>query len=220
MKKHILPPQLTKRELPTNVSPFPVVSTTPPTGSRRELEALVARAVRCRLEADAIRVEVDREVAAVRARHQPSLERAESAAQESHEAVRTWADGHRGESFGGRKTMKCLHATIGYRSKPPRVERIRAHAKWGAIAVAMQSQPWASNYVRMPEPEPELNKEALLANRRKLPPGALAHAGLRVVEGEEQFFLKLNATPTKGASPVADELAAKAEEVLPFKAVG
>lgn len=131
---------------------------------------------------------LEEELAAVRARHQPAIDRLSQHLAEARARTQAWAEDCR-PHFQERRSMTVAGARIGFRKRPPRLERRRASASWEAIAAKLETLAWASGYIRRPEPAPVLDKKALLADRAHLPAKHLAQAGLRIVQ-EETFFIE------------------------------
>ena len=70
---------------------------------------------------------------------------------------------------------------------PPRVEKISGKDTFGKIGLRLESLEWGAAYVRYPDPE--VNKEKLLADRARLNAEQLQEAGLKI-EQDENFFIR------------------------------
>lgn len=155
--------------------------------TRTELESLIGDVVCLHLRLDARRSEMEREIADVRNRHTTDLDTLERELAEKRARVHLWAEDNR-EIFRGKKSIECHHGTIGFRSGPPKLERIKPDTSWDLIAQKLRRLAWGAHYVRSPQPQPEVNKEALLADRHKLDNDKLKKAGLRIAQ-EERFYI-------------------------------
>jgi len=82
-------------------------------------------------------------------------------------------------------------ATVGFELTPPRVERLNAKDTFAKIGLRLENLDWAAAYVRYPDPE--VNKERILADRARLKPEQLQAAGLKI-DQDENFFIRPNPT--------------------------
>lgn len=160
---------------------------TPDTTTRTDLENLIGDVVCLSLRLDARRAEMEREIGEVRSRHAADIDAMERELVDKRARVHLWAEDNR-NIFRGRKSLDCHHGVIGFRSGPPKLEKIKATATWDEIAQRLRRLSWGEDYVRSPLPQPEVNKEAILANRHKLDGGKLQRVGLRIVQ-DERFYI-------------------------------
>lgn len=161
--------------------------TAPHITTRSELETLIGDVVGLQLRLDARRTEMESEIAAIRERHTPDLDALERELIDKRVRVHLWADENR-DFFRGKKSVECHHGTVGFRSGPPRLEKIKPATSWDFIAQKLRRLAWADGYIRSPKPQPEVNKEAILADRHKLPAEKLEKVGLRIVQ-DEKFYI-------------------------------
>src|SRR5277367_3363915 len=94
--------------------------------------------------------------------------------------------------------MTCTHAVIGFRVSPPRIDRASRKWTWAEVAVKLSELAWGRRYLRTPAPE--VNKEALLADRAELSTAELKQAGIKIVQ-DERFYI----------TPHREETSAEAE---------
>lgn len=159
------------------------------TTTRTELEALIGEVVCLQLKLDSTHAEMEREISRVRSLHQNEIDALELELVQKRARVQMWAEENR-EAFRSKKSLECHHGTIGFRSGPPRLEKIKTETPWQQIAQKLRRMAWGSHYVRTPKPDAEVNKEAILADRHKLPADKLIKAGLRIVQ-DEKFYITL-----------------------------
>lgn len=165
----------------------PMIKPTSFTTTRNDIENLIGDVVCLQLRLDARRSEMERAIAEVRTTHTPDIDSMERELVEKRAHVHLWAEDNR-ESFRGKKSLDCHHGTIGFRSGPPRLERVEPDLSWSHIAHKLGRFGWGADYLRTPPPQPEVNKEAILADRHKLAAAKLEKAGLRIVQ-DEKFYI-------------------------------
>jgi len=171
------------RDLMTNLSSQEMG---PTIRTRDQLNAVVENIVLLRLE----QAELDRaqagEIAAIREKYRASLTEVDRYLQMEIAWVEAWARQNPAE-FTGERTIDCPHARIGYRVMSPRVERASRRWTWTEAASALAEKEWGRRYLRTPEPE--VDKEAILADLATLPAEDLRQVGIKVVQGE-RFFIE------------------------------
>ena len=89
--------------------------------------------------------------------------------------------------FPEKKSLDLLLATVGFELIPPRVDKLSGKDTFGKIGLRLENLDWGAAYVRYPDPE--VNKEKILADRTKLKPEQLREAGL-TIEQDENFFIR------------------------------
>lgn len=100
-------------------------------------------------------------------------------------AAHIYCDAHQDILDRGR-SREMANAIVGFRTNPPKVEKIASKDTFEAIARRMQAQPWAGPFIKLAEPE--INKELLLSERANLKEADLAAVGLRIAQGETFFI--------------------------------
>lgn len=155
--------------------------------TRPDIENLIGDVVCLHLRLEARRSEMEREISEVRNRHTSDIDTLERELADKRARVHLWAEDNR-EIFRGKKSIECHHGTIGFRSGPPKLEKIKPDASWDLIADKLRRMTWGAAYIRSPKPQPEVNKEALLADRHKLDAEKLKKAGLRIAQ-DERFYI-------------------------------
>ena len=173
------------------IAPLPAP---PEISTRADLEALLENIAELRREREAAFAAQEAELAAVRQRHRAQLTELQRLLELETSWAEAWAREHRGEL---RTAVVTAHATLGFRTGPPRVERASRRWTWSRIAVALAASTWGARYLRTPEPV--VDAEAIAADLGKLSREELRAAGMEVVEGE-QFFLEVR------GDAMADEL--------------
>jgi phage host-nuclease inhibitor protein Gam len=166
--------------------------------SRQQLDALVENIVKLQHDRAEMEGEQERELTAVRQKFRAPLAELDRYIALESAWVETWARRHRG-AFGGGGTLACTHATIGFRPEPPRVERVSGKWSWPEIALRLSELLWGRRYVQTAAPE--VNAEAILADRANLSAGELRKAGLKIVE-DERFFIAPHG-PEESGDPAA-----------------
>lgn len=155
--------------------------------SRQALEAVVADVVKLKLEHARLTAGMEQEIAKVQKRHQEEL-LALSRQLEAREAgVFVYCQKNRAALFSERKSVDLLLATVGFELTPPRVDKLNGKDTFGKVAARLANSTWGEPYLRYPDPE--LNKERILADRATLTPEQLHEAGLKI-EQDENFFIR------------------------------
>jgi len=169
------------------------------------LETSVAQALQLHDDLTRQQHALEEELAAVRQKHRPALERLSQALDEARGRARAWAEDYR-PYLQERRSLTIAGARLGFRRRPPRLERRNAKQTWERVAARLGKLDWAARYLRTPEPPPaEVDKKALLADRAKLTKGQLAAAGLRIVQ-DETFYIE----PEPATTPARERLRAAA----------
>ena len=107
---------------------------------------------------------------------------------EAREAgVFVYCQKNRSALFPEKKSLDLLLATVGFELTPPRVDKLSGKDTFGKIGLRLENLDWGAAYVRYPDPE--VNKEKILAERAKLKPEQLQEAGL-TIEQDENFFIR------------------------------
>lgn len=155
--------------------------------SRAALEASVADIVRLKLEHTEAIAQMEQEIAEVQKRHQERLLYLSRAMEVREAGVFVYCQKNRAELFPEKKSLDLLLATVGFETTPPRVEKRSRKDTFGEIGLRLEGLDWGAAYVRYPDPE--INKEKLLADRTQITPEQLQEAGLRI-EQDENFFIR------------------------------
>lgn len=152
------------------------------------LESCIQQTLRLHDELSREQHSLEEELAAVRARHQPAINQLTHNLAEARARTQAWAEDYR-PHFQERRSLTVAGARIGFRKRPPRLERRNTKQDWTRIATKLEKLSWASRYIRRPEPKLEVDKKALLADRSQLPTKELTQLGLRIVQ-DETFFIE------------------------------
>ncbi len=182
---------------------LPLQAAAPAIQTRQQLEAVLENIAHLQRERDELRRAQENEIAAVRQRHRAPLAEIENYLELETSWAESWALAHP-EALATDRSLACAHATIGFRAEPPRLERASRRWTWSRIALTLADLPWGRRYLRVPEPE--VDREALLADLAGLSPVELRNAGLRVVQGE-RFFITPHSETTSIAESVWQEAA-------------
>jgi phage host-nuclease inhibitor protein Gam len=175
------------------MTPTPSPAAAPAIETRQQLDAVLENIAHLQRERDELYRAQEKEIAAVRQKYRAPLAEMEHYLELETSWAESWARAHSG-AFAADGSLACVHATIGFRAMPPRIERASRRWTWSRIALTLTGLAWGKRYLRIPSPE--VDKEALLADLADLSPLELRNAGLRVVQGET-FFI----TPTPTSAP-------------------
>lgn len=155
--------------------------------SRAALETVVADVVKLKIEHAQATAAMEQEISDVQKRHQENLLGIGRQIEAREAGVFVYCQKNRAVLFPEKKSMDLLLATIGFELTPPRVDKISGKDTFGKIGLRLEKLDWGAAYVRYPDPE--VNKEQILANRTKLKPEQLEEAGL-TIEQAENFFIR------------------------------
>ena len=173
-----------------NTIPHPSQPTIPTIQDRQQLDAVIENIVQLKLERTEIEREQEQEIADIRQRYREPLAEMDRYLLLESTWVETWAKANP-DAFPEKRSLTCTHATIGFRVSPPRVERASRKWAWAEIANKLSDLAWGRRYLR--QPAPEVNKEALLADRCELAATELRKVGIKIVQ-EERFFITPHST--------------------------
>jgi phage host-nuclease inhibitor protein Gam len=155
--------------------------------SRSALETVVADVVRLKLEHTQAAAAMEQEIVEVQKRHQENLLGIARQIEAREAGVFVYCQKNRAALFPEKKSLDLLMATVGFELTPPRIEKISGKDTFGKIGLRLESLDWGGAYVRYPDPE--VNKEKILADRALLKPDQLLEAGMKI-EQDENFFIR------------------------------
>jgi phage host-nuclease inhibitor protein Gam len=155
--------------------------------SRAALETVVADVIKLKLEHSHATAVMEQEIAEVQKRHEENLLGIARQIEAREAGVFVYCQKNRMALFPEKKSIELSLATVGFELTPPRVERLRARDTFGKIGLRLERLDWGAAYLRYPDPE--VNKEKILADRTQLKPGQLREAGL-TIEQDENFFIR------------------------------
>jgi len=165
--------------------PIPHPSATPTIQTRHQLDAVVENIVQLQLDRAELERAQDREITAIRQKYRAPLAELERYLLLESSWAETWAR-ENPDAFSEQGSLHCTHATIGFRVTPPRVDRASRKWTWSAISLKLAEMAWGQRYLRVPAPE--VNKEALLADRAELSAAELRQVGIKIIQ-DERFFI-------------------------------
>jgi phage host-nuclease inhibitor protein Gam len=157
-----------------------------PVVSREALDAAVAEVATLKLRFAAAKTEMELEIARVQERHQEQMLTLAKQIEIREAGIFVHCQQHREQLFPDKKSIDFLLATVGFRTEPPSVEKSSRKDTWAAVAQRLEASPWGARYVN--NPEPEVDKKALLADREKFSLEQLSEAGIRF-EQDEVFYI-------------------------------
>lgn len=155
--------------------------------SREGLEATVADVILLKIQYAGLTAAMEEEIAKVQKRHQDGMLEVARRIETQEAGIYTYCQQHRKELFPEKKSIDMLLAEIGFRDEPHSVEKASKKDTWGAIAKRLLSLAWGKQYLT--DPDPEIDKRALLADRKKITAEQLAAAGIKF-EADEIFYIK------------------------------
>ena len=155
--------------------------------STEGLEAAIAAVVRKRILHTQAVAAKEAEAAELEQRHQGTISSLLEEIAEFEARIQDYCIAHRPALFNSKKSRETNLAEFGFELTPPRVETAGKKIKWKEVVGRLLRLPWAAGYVRQPEPQPD--KQALLADREKLSPEQCMAAGIRFCQ-DEQFFIR------------------------------
>jgi len=166
--------------------------------TRAEAEQALGTFARRQSELNGLKSELDIQLNAVRARYEGQIDALSKAVELDFLLIQQWADEHPEEFPERRKSIDFVHGTIGYRTTPPRVDKVRTRERLADIAAKLSATPWGQKYVR--RPDPSINKDKLLDDRQQITPEQLRSVGLKITQREEFYASPKTETLEQGAS--------------------
>ena len=175
----------------------PAAPIVPSIQNRRQLEAAVENILQLQLRRTELFAAHDREIAAVREKYRPLLDEVERYLLLETAWVETWARNNPA-ALDHRRSLACAGATIGFRAPALRVERASRRWTWTAIVLKLGETAWGRRYLRVPAPE--VNKDAILADRAKFTPDELRQLGLKIVD-QDRFYVTPHGAGAEESAP-------------------
>ena len=129
---------------------------------------------------DAEEAALNKELAAVRAKHEAEITAFQETVELLRAQIRSWADKNP-DVFARRKSVDMVHGTCGYRTSPPSIKPA-AGVTWEKVKAILDSK--RPDFIRVVK---EVDKEALLAARSLMSPDDFAILGLRIHQPEEFY---------------------------------
>lgn len=129
---------------------------------------------------DAEEASLNKELAAVRAKHEAEITAFQETVELLRAQIRSWADKNP-DAFARKKSVEMVHGTCGYRTCPPAIRAAPGVTMEKIVAILDQKRP---DFLRVSK---TVDKEALLAARTLMSPDDFAVLGLRVIQSEEFF---------------------------------
>jgi phage host-nuclease inhibitor protein Gam len=161
--------------------------------NRQQLDAVVENIVHLQQNRAELEQDQEREITAVRQKYRTPLAEVDRYLLLETAWVETWAR-ENPDVFPDKRSLTCTHATIGFRVSPPRVDRASRKWTWSEISQKLSELAWGRRYLR--QPAPEVNKEALLADRQELVATELRKIGIKIVQ-DERFFITPHSAATE-----------------------
>jgi phage host-nuclease inhibitor protein Gam len=151
------------------------------------LNAAVADFVKLKLSYAAKKAAMELAVANVQEKFQDPMAELAEKIESRYFGILGYCETHRAALFHDkRKSLDLVTASLGFRTNPPSVQVVGKKMKLGEIAKKLLNLEWGKLFVRYPEPE--VDKESILAARAKLTAEQLASVNLSI-QAEEEFFI-------------------------------
>lgn len=179
------------------MQPLPPQPVIPSIQNRRQLEAVIENIVQLQRQRTELESAQEKEIADIRQKYRAPLAEVERYLLMETSWAETWARNNRG-AFDETHSLACPHATIGFHIPPPRVERAGRRWTWSAIVVKLSQTTWGQRYLRVPAPE--VDKDAILADRDRLSAEELRLAGIKIVQSERFIITPLNGDESVSSS--------------------
>lgn len=129
---------------------------------------------------DAEEATLNKELAAVRTKHEAEITAFQETIELLEAQVRSWADKNP-DTFAKKKSVDMVHGTCGYRTSPPSIKPVPG-VTWEKVQAILDSK--RPDFIRTRK---EIDKDALLAARAILKTEGLTELGLRIHQPEEFF---------------------------------
>jgi phage host-nuclease inhibitor protein Gam len=162
--------------------------------TRAEMEAVIGEIATLQLKLNAATAEMDQRITNVRQGYEGTLDTLNKEIQTRTQLAQCWADSHPEEFPGDKKSIDFVHAIVGFRTGTPKVTPLKKRFTVAVIIANLKKLAWGPKYIR--NPDPQIDKEAILQDRKILTEDQLAKAGLKIVQ-EESFYIELKATETE-----------------------
>ena len=129
---------------------------------------------------DAEEAALNKELAAIRAKHEAEITAFQETIELLEAQVRSWADKNP-ETFAKKKSVDMVHGTYGYRTSPPSIKPVPG-VTWEKVQAILDSK--RPDFIRVKK---EVDKDALLAARSLMTADDFAILGLRINQPEEFY---------------------------------
>ena len=150
--------------------------------TREDLEAAIGRIAANQSARNGLLANLEEEINNIRAVYEPRITAYGAKIAEDFDAAQIWAE-ENAEVFASKKSLDCMHGTIGFRTGQPRL-KLLAGRTWGRV-LELLALNRLTDYIREKQ---EPDKERLLADRQTLTDERLKLVGLKVVQ-DETFFV-------------------------------
>ncbi len=157
--------------------------------TRIEAEALTLEIVQASLNKAKAENDRDLAIAKVEEEHLGAIDEHTVSIAKKTEQLRAWAEANPEEFPKGKKSIEFSCGTIGFRDHPAKVEKLKK-ITWENIVASMRAHKVLKAFLR--RPPFEVNKEALLAQRKELGPDVLREVGI-LIKQDATFFVEPNA---------------------------
>ena len=163
--------------------------------TEEQVAALLGEATTLQITHDGVLSAMNKELDAVRAKHEPVLNNIAADIQTRLLQVETWVRANKEQLFTEPRSRTYNRAEIGLRLGQWAVATVKGVTQKEAVKRLLKFR-WGKQYVR--QAETALDKAALLKDREKIKPERLLAANLEFVQDESFFF-----TPKTDAATAA-----------------
>jgi phage host-nuclease inhibitor protein Gam len=168
-----------------------VKQTGPALQTRDEMEGVVGRICALTIKRDGLVVQMDEYIQEVRDRYQTDLTSIDEQMKQLMALARDWAEANPAD-FGPNKSIEMTHGAVGFRTGMPALKTLSGWT-WAKVLAAMKNLNLKS-YIRTKE---EIDKDAILAERKNIPTENLRRIGLKIHQ-DEAFFIDPKREPMEG----------------------
>jgi phage host-nuclease inhibitor protein Gam len=155
--------------------------------SREAMDMVVTEVINIKLEIEKQKAAMEQEVLEVQAKHQVKINELAAQLPAKEAGVQIYCQRNREVLFPLKKSLDMPVGEVGFELNPFKVEKRRSKETWDEVVTRMLTLDWGKDYVR--EADPEVDKQALITDRKKLTDEQLKEAGIDIVQ-EEQFFIR------------------------------
>jgi len=150
--------------------------------TREDLEAAIGRIAANQSARNGLLANLEEEINNIRAVYEPRITAYGAKIAEDFDAAQIWAE-ENAEVFASKKSLDCMHGTIGFRTGQPRLKLLTGRTWTRVLELLALNR--LTEYIREKQ---EPDKERLLADRQTLTDERLKLVGLNVVQ-DETFFI-------------------------------
>lgn len=166
--------------------------------SPESLDSAIAEVVHQRILLTRATAERDAELARISQSHQHAITIITEIIAAKEAEVQDYCAANRQLLFPEKKSRETSMAEFGFELTPHRVETANKKIKWKDVVARLKRLAWGAAYTR--QPEAQVDKQAILADRATLTPEQLQAAGIQFCQ-DEQFFIRPKPATAQDLNP-------------------